>query len=81
MEFSYEHVFYGHKKSSCYAEHSSRYQFKTAIFCVENEWGFFPHPAQKNPKPVLNLNLHESLDVTISYNFHFDRKIVHMYTG
>lgn len=27
---------------------------------------------------ILNLNLHESLGVTISHNFHFDIKIVHM---
>lgn len=37
---------------------------------------FFPHAAQKKKK-ILNLNLHESLDVTISRNFHFDIKIVH----
>lgn len=36
---------------------------------------------KKNPKPILNLNLHESLDVTISYNFHFDRKIVYICKG
>lgn len=39
---------------------------------------FFPHPAQKKKKKILNLNLYESLDVTISHNFHFDIKIVHM---
>lgn len=50
------------------------YQFKTAIY-VENEWVFF-HILLK--KKILNLNLHESLDDTISHNFHFDIKIVHM---
>lgn len=78
MEFSYEHVFYGHTKSSCYAEHSSIYQFKTAIFCVESEWGIFSTSCSKKRKKILNLNLYESLDVTISHNFHFDIKIVHM---
>lgn len=75
MEFSYEHVFSEHTKSSCYAEHSNMYQFKTAIFCVENEWVFSPILLKK----ILNLNLHESLDDTISHNFHFDTKIVHMW--
>lgn len=77
MEFSYEHVYYGHTKSSCYAEHSSINQFKTAIFCVENERGFFFHILLKKKKNS-EFNLCESLDVTISHDFHFDIKIVHM---
>lgn len=77
MEFSYEHVFYGHTKSSCYAELSSIYQFKTAIFCVESERGFFSTSCSKK-KIILDLNLHESLDVTISHNFYSGIKIVHM---
>lgn len=38
---------------------------------------FFPHPAQKKKK-ILDLNLHESLDVTTSHNFYSGIKIVHM---
>lgn len=39
--------------------------------------GFFSHMLLKKKKKILNLNLVESLDVTISRNFHFDIKIVH----
>lgn len=73
MEFSYGHVFYAHTKSSCYAEHSSLYQFKTADFNVESKWVFFPHIAKKKTNWILIH--HESLDVTI---LHFDIKMVHM---
>lgn len=75
MEFSYEHVFYGTQKvvvtpsiAVCISSKLPSSMWKM------NE--FFSLILLK--KKILNLNLHESLDVTTSRNFHFDITIVHM---
>lgn len=53
------------QKNSCYAEHSSLYEFKTAIFNVGSNRVFF-HILLKKKSWILIL--HESLDVRISHN-------------